>query len=57
MITLNGYPKLVDFGTAILVNDRTYTIVGTPHYMAPEMILGKGYDNTIDIWALGIMFY
>lgn len=57
MITPNGYPKLVDFGTAILVNDRTYTIVGTPHYMAPEMILGKGYDREIDIWALGVMFF
>lgn len=39
------------------MNERTYTIVGTPHYMAPEMILGKGYDATIDLYALGVMLY
>ena len=39
----NGYLKLVDFGASKIVKSRTYTIMGTPHYMAPEVILGKGY--------------
>ena len=52
-----GYPKLIDFGTAKIVTNRTFTIIGTPHYMAPEIISGKGYSSSVDIWSLGIMFY
>lgn len=33
---------------------KTYTIIGTPHYMAPDIILGKGYNNMVDLWSLGI---
>ena len=36
---------------------KTFTIIGTPHYMAPDIILGKGYNNMVDLWALGIMTY
>ena len=57
MVMPNGYPKLIDFGTAKIVTDRTYTIIGTPHYMAPEVILGKSYDFSVDLWSLGIMLY
>ena len=57
MITPNGYPKLIDFGSAKIVTDRTYTILGTPHYMAPEVILGQSYDSSVDMWSLGIMLY
>jgi cGMP-dependent protein kinase len=52
-----GYLKLIDFGTAKLVKGRTYTIVGTPHYMAPEVILRKGYGVASDYWSLGILLY
>ena len=52
-----GYLKLIDFGTAKIVNGRTYTIVGTPHYMAPEVILRKGYGIAVDYWSLGIVLY
>ena len=36
---------------------RTYTILGTPHYMAPEILLGKGYGLMVDIWSIGICMY
>ena len=33
------------------------TIIGTPHYMAPEVILGEGYTFSIDYWAIGNFIY
>ena len=57
MIDDQGYPKLIDFGTAKFVEGRTFTIVGTPHYMAPEVILGKGYGMSADMWSFGCMAY
>lgn len=48
MIDDMGYPKLIDFGTGKIVRGRTYTTVGTPHYMAPEIINGKGYNLSVD---------
>ena len=52
-----GYPKLIDFGTAKRIRGRTYTIVGTPHYMAPEVVNGHGYGLSADYWTLGVMLY
>jgi cGMP-dependent protein kinase len=49
--------RLIDFGTAKVVDARTYTVVGTPHYMAPEVIKGKGYSLLADLWSLGCMLY
>ncbi|KAJ0412373.1 hypothetical protein ATCC90586_009563 [Pythium insidiosum] len=40
-----GYMKLADFGLAKLVTDRTWTLCGTPDYLAPEIILNKGHDK------------
>jgi cGMP-dependent protein kinase len=57
MIDAEGYLKVIDFGTAKIIDRRTYTIIGTPHYMAPEAILGKGYNHSVDIWAIGIMLF
>ena len=48
MVDEDGYPKLIDFGRAKIVQGRTYTVVGTPHYMAPEVIVGKGYSLAAD---------
>jgi cGMP-dependent protein kinase len=57
MVDEEGYLKLIDFGTAKIVTSRTYTVVGTPHYMAPEIIIGKGYGVAADFWSLGIILY
>ena len=57
IIIKNGYLKLVDFGTAKAIEDRTSTIIGTPHYMAPEVILGEGYSFQVDYWSIGICTY
>jgi cGMP-dependent protein kinase len=47
MVDHQGYMKLIDMGTAKFLkgakNVRTFTIIGTPHYMAPEIITGKGF--------------
>lgn len=49
---------LGDFGCAkLMVNDSCSTIIGTPLYMAPEMLCGTQYDEKIDIWALGVVLY
>ena len=57
MVDYDGYPKLVDFGISKIINGRTYTVIGTPHYMAPEVITGKGYNIQVDYWSLGIIIY
>ena len=57
MVDEDGYPKLIDFGTAKIVANRTYTVIGTPHYMAPEVIMGKGYSTTADFYGIGVLLY
>jgi cGMP-dependent protein kinase len=57
IIDEDGYPKLIDFGISKILTGRTFTIVGTPHYMAPEVITGKGYSLAVDFWSLGVMLY
>ena len=52
-----GYPKVIDFGFAKVSATKTYTMCGTPEYMAPEIILGKGYDIGVDWWAFGIFVF
>ncbi|KAM3137532.1 hypothetical protein pb186bvf_010322 [Paramecium bursaria] len=60
MVDEKGFIKLIDLGTAKNLkqkNGRTYTIIGTPHYMAPEILTGKGYTYSVDLWSIGICLY
>lgn len=52
-----GYIKFINFSSAKLVQGRTYTLIGTAFYTAPEVIIGKGYSMSADIWSLGVMIY
>jgi len=56
-----GHIKLTDFGLSkfILTNDnnKAFTICGTPEYLAPEILSGKGYDKSVDWWSLGCLFF
>ncbi|OMJ78247.1 hypothetical protein SteCoe_21972 [Stentor coeruleus] len=56
-INTKGLPFLQDFSQAKIINGRAYTRVGNPYYRAPEMIMGRGYTNSIDYWSLGVVLY
>lgn len=58
MIDDRGYLKMIDMGTAKILKakngtNRTFTTLGTPHYMAPEILKGKGYGFQVDLWSIG----
>ena len=57
MIEKSGYLKLTDFGFAKIIEGRTYTLCGTPEYLAPEIILNKGHGKPVDWWTTGILLY
>ena len=61
MLDSKGNAKLTDFGLSKLwlhTNvGKTFTFCGTPEYLAPEIILKEGHNNSADWWSLGILIY
>ncbi|KAI9099282.1 kinase-like domain-containing protein [Phlyctochytrium arcticum] len=57
LIDARGNIKITDFGFAKHVPDVTWTLCGTPDYLAPEIIQSRGYGRAVDWWALGILIY
>ena len=58
LINENNILKLCDFGWSVkLNNDKRTTFCGTVEYMAPEIIKKQKYDETIDVWSLGVLLF
>ena len=57
LLTKAGTLKLVDFGFCKVVDDKTWTLCGTPEYLAPEIILSKGHGIGVDYWSFGILLF
>jgi len=58
LLDKDGHVRLTDFGFAKqLTEGRTFTMCGTPEYLAPEVVAGKGHNAAVDWWSLGILVY
>ena len=59
LLAADGYLKLTDFGFAKYLEDgvKTYTLCGTPEYLAPEVIYSQGHGKEVDWWTLGILIF
>jgi fused-like protein len=60
LISHNGVLKLCDFGFARAMSSNTLlltSIKGTPLYMSPELVQEQPYNNTVDLWSLGVILY
>lgn len=70
MIDTKGYLRIIDFGFAkvipyvenrssgvVEIHSKSYTLCGTPEYLAPEFVCNQGHDASVDLWALGVVIY
>ena len=56
LLTGGGWPVLTDFGlVASIADGPANSMVGTPEFMAPEVVEGTGHDGGCDMWSLGVM--
>ncbi|XP_069765549.1 serine/threonine-protein kinase D1 isoform X2 [Narcine bancroftii] len=51
--------KLCDFGFARIIGEKSFrrSVVGTPAYLAPEVLLNRGYNRSLDMWSVGVIMY
>ncbi len=60
LLDKDGHLRITDFGFAKRLSapgERTWTLCGTPEYLAPEIIQSKGQTFSVDWWALGVLVF
>ncbi|KAF4621128.1 hypothetical protein D9613_000995 [Agrocybe pediades] len=57
LLNSDGHIKIADFGFAKLCETTTWTLCGTPDYLAPEIILQQRYNKSVDWYALGVLIF
>lgn len=57
LLDRHGHIKITDFGFSKEVPDVTWTLCGTPDYIAPEVVASKPYNMSVDWWSLGVLIF
>ncbi len=57
LIDKAGNLKVTDLGFGKVVDGFTWTLCGTPDYIAPEIVQSKGYGKAVDWWSFGVLIY
>jgi len=58
VLDATGYVKVVDFGLSkVLTGFKTWTMCGTPEYLAPEILRNEGHNHNVDFWMLGVLTF
>lgn len=57
LVSESGYPQLCDLRFAKRATTRTFTVSGSPEYIAPEVVRLAGHTDSVDWWALGVLLF